>query len=255
MKRLVFVLPLLLSSDAWAKTEKPKTPKKKAAQEVSASTTAPAGLPTYAPSTAPVTVQLIIDRLQALDEGMKSLSADFRQHVKMEEAGTEQTIEGAVSYGKPSLLRVEHFRPERQTVVADGQWLWVYRQQTNQVIQTSFDEWRKSEPLAQGLMDFGGYASLLKRYAVEIATISAPAPDGHRTVSLLLKPKDKDEAFALRLDLSTKDFFPAHAELAAGRIRILSHFSNVKFNPDLPPSLFKFSPPAGADVFRKSKSL
>lgn len=212
---------------------------------------APRPLPTFAVSSAPITLALVAERFKAFDDSLKTLQADMRQFVRLEGSDTVQSVEGTVSFKKPDLLRLVHRLPEPQTVVSDGTWLWVHRHSTNQVIQTRLEAWRKSEPLAQGLLDFGKSADLLARYDAVVSTVSAPGPDGYRRFEVSLKPKQKDGAdFDLTLKASDKDYFPAEAVLRVGRARIRSLFENVRFNPELPDGEFRFSPPQDADVFQ-----
>jgi len=234
-----------------------KPPKKTdtAAAKVVAVSSAAAGttLTEYAPSTAPITIPLIAQRFAETDAKINTLKTSFRQSVRMEGSDVVQTVEGDLSFKKPDLLRLTHRIPEPQTIVSDGTWLWVYRTSTNQVIQSKLDAWRKSEPLAQGLLDFGKSADLLSRYDTSIATISAPGADGQRIFTLTLKPKGVkkgDEEFTLQLKASTKDFFPYEATLTVGRASIRSVFENVRLNPELPEDTFKFTPPADADLFK-----
>jgi outer membrane lipoprotein carrier protein len=221
-----------------------------------AASTAAAGtdLPAYAASSAPVTLELIAARFAELDGRMTSLKADFGQFVRVEGASSVQQVEGDVLFRKPDLMRLTHRLPEPQTVVSDGTWLWVYRTSTNQVIQTRLESWRKNEPLAKGLLDFGRSADLLKRYAAVVSTVSAPGADGYRTFVVTLTPKPAEHAsgdadFTLTLKASTRDYFPFEAELRVGRASIRSTFKNVRLNPALPEETFRFTPPAGADVF------
>ena len=114
---------------------------------------------------------------------------------------------------------------------------------------------RSSEPLAQGLLDFGKSADLLSKYATEITTVTEPGADGHRVFTLTLKPKTAAGAgdasdFVLTLKASTKDFFPADATLKVGRAAIRSVFDSVRLNPVIPAETFKFTPPADADLFK-----
>ncbi len=185
---------------------------------------------------------------------MNTLRADFSQFVRLEGSDTVQQVEGEVLFKKPDLMRLEHRLPEKQTVVSDGTWMWVYRPSTNQVIQTRLDAWRKNEPLAKGLLDFGHSADLLKRYAAAVSTVSAPGADGYRTFVVTLTPKPSEHAsgdadFTLTLKADTRNFFPYEAALHVGRASIRSAFSNVRLNPELPDESFRFAPPAGADVF------
>lgn len=242
------LLVLLVAGAAHAKPAK-KAAKDKA-PEVSASTGT--ALPVYAPSTAPVTAALVLARVEEVDAQLRSLKADFTQSVRSEQSDTTQSIEGTVWYRKKDQLRLQHRVPEAQLAVSDGRSLWVHRPSVNQVIVTKLSDWRKSEPMAQGLLNFGAYGDLLRRYEVSIDSVSAPDAAGHRQVLVGLTPREKgSEPFKLTLGLSTRDFFPAEFSLVVGEISSTVRFRDVAFNPDLKDELFRFTPPPGADVFQK----
>lgn len=218
--------------------------------------TAAAGaeFPAYAASTAPVTLDLIAARFAEVDGRMRTLRSSFKQFVRMEGSDTVQQVEGEVLFRKPDLMRLTHRLPEPQTVVSDGTFLWVHRPSTNQVIQTRLEAWRRKEPLAKGLLDFGRSADLLKRYDAVVSTVSAPGDGGWRTFAVTLTPRAADRAaggaeFSLTLTASTKDFFPYEAVLRVGRASVRSTFAGARLNPELPDETFRFSPPPGADVF------
>ena len=253
MGNLVGAVLLVMTTPVYAKPAKKTSPA--AAKIVESSAAAGTELTAYAPSTGPITLQQIILRFAETDAKMNTLKATFHQSVRMEGSDVVQTVEGDVVFKKPDLLRLTHRIPEPQTVVSDGTWLWVYRKSTNQVIQSRLDAWRKSEPLAQGLLDFGKSADMLTRYATEITTVSAPNADGHRVFTLTLKPKGENKKgdasdFVLTLKASTKNFFPGDATLSVGRAVIRSVFESVRLNPEIPEATFKFTPPADADLFK-----
>jgi outer membrane lipoprotein-sorting protein len=237
---------LLLAAPAWAA---------KAPKGAVAVSTAAAGVPfpAYAPSTAPITVELVAARFAEVDARIATLKSSFRQFVRVEGSDTVQTVEGEVLFRKPDSLRLTHRVPEPQTVVSDGTWLWVHRESTNQVIKSKLDAWRKSEPMAQGLLDFGKSADLLARYDAKVSTVSAPGPDGHRRFELSLLPKAEDRkkgaAFTLAIVSNDRDFFPHEAKLVVERASIRSIFENARLNPELPEASFRFVPPPGADLF------
>jgi outer membrane lipoprotein carrier protein len=212
-------------------------------------------LPAYEASTAPITVPLVLERFAAFDRDMKSMTCRFEQTVRWQESGVAQRVEGFLQFKKPELLRIEQKAPEPQTLVADGSWLWIHRLATQQVIQTKLSDWKKSEPLAQGLMDLGNYAELLKRYSVSVSTVSPADALGYRRFELSLKPKEKRKAeeFELIMKLSTRDFFPHETELRAGQVVVRSSFKDLRFNPALSDELFKFTPPPDVDVFKNFK--
>lgn len=253
MGNLAVAVLLVMTTASHAKTPKKTGPAAAISVAVS-SAAAGTALTAYAPSTATITLELIASRFSETDNKINTLKASFRQSVRMEGSDVVQTVEGDVVFKKPDLLRLTHRIPEPQTVVSDGTWLWVYRNSTNQVIQSRLETWRKSEPLAQGLLDFGKSADMLSRYATEITTVSAPNAEGYRIFTLTLKPKTtskkEEDAFVLTLKASTKDFFPGDATLKVGRAEIRSRFEDVRLNPTLPDETFKFTPPADADLFK-----
>lgn len=256
MPRHLLAALLALCGDATSAWAAPKPKKSPSATKVVVAVSSPSAhnLPLYPATTAELTVPLVLERFERFDRELESLSMDFRQFVRWEESGVTQSVEGSLDYKKKDRLHLVHKLPEKQTLVGDGTWLWIWRQSTNQVIRTKLQDWKKSEPLAQGLMDFGSYADLLKRYDAQVSSVSAPGEDGHRRVELTLKPKEKGADFTLKLRLTTRDFFPADAELRAGQIEVHSIFEKIRYNPVLPDTLFQFTPPAGADVFTNLKN-
>ncbi len=252
--RILLAAPVLLLLTASAQAKPPKTAAKPAAKVAVSTAAAGSELTSYAASTAPLTLELVARRFAATDAKITTLKATFRQFVHLDGSDVTQSVEGDVVFKKPDLLRLTHKIPEAQTVVSDGTWLWVYRNSTNQVIQSRLETWRKSEPMAQGLLDFGKSADLLTRYSAEITTVTAPGADGHRVFTLTLKPKapskNDDANFVLTLKASTKDFFPGDATLRVGRATIRSLFEDVRLNPETSEATFKFTPPADADLFK-----
>lgn len=229
-----FLSLLVLSTPAWAKEIKKP---------------APTGLPLLAAPTAPVTLDSVLERIENFDKKMTSLSAEFTQTVRLADGAPMQTVSGAMEYSKPSFLRIEHQSPERQTVVCDGKSLWVWRRETNQVIKSGLEDWKKSQPESFLLVGLSGSKELSKRYNITLADISAPDADGHRRLSLELKPKDKKPDFSVRLTMTTRDYFPYRLEVKTGDLSLSGALSRVRLNPEIAAERFKFVPPADADVF------
>ncbi len=247
---IIASLVLLPSLVAAAPAKKKSTPRPLVAKD-----TETYSLPLYPPTTAPITVPLVIERFTEFDGKLKSMTCEFSQAVRWEQSGVAQNVEGSLEYRKPELIHIEQKQPEPQTMVSDGAWLWIWRKSTNQVIQTKLEDWKRSEPLAQGLLDFGNYADMLRKYDVSISTIGAPDAGGYRELELALRPKERSKSgeFVLRLRLTTKDFFPDETNLEAGQVVVRSSFKNIRYNPPIKDERFQFTPPAGADVFENFK--
>ena len=199
-------------------------------------------------SSAPLTAEAVLAHFEAMDAALVSLSARFEQSLTMEETGVTSQVGGTVSYKKADRLRIEHTKPERQTIVADGKDIWIHRHERRQVVQSALEDWKRADPAIGNLMEFGSYGRMLRSYAVSLGT-GTPS-------SLVLAPKAADakgRAFSLRLTLSPATLFPDVTELRVGSLRVRTVFSDVSFNPVLDEALFKFTPPADADVFRDFK--
>lgn len=243
---LTLALPAAAASSGKAKRQ--AVPPSIRAGAAPAATTA---LPLYPATTGEITVPLVIERFERFDRDLRTLSGAFRQSMRSDDTGQTQAVAGTLAYRKKDRLRIEHLTPEAQTLVCDGARVWVWRPANGQVIRSKLAQWKRSQPLAQGLLDFGNYAELLKRYDVALATVSAPGADGHRSLALALKPlpaSGRGGDFLLTLRLSTRDFFPFDSELRVGAVSAHTVFSDVRFNPELPETQFQFSPPPGADV-------
>ena len=241
-----------------AAAEAPKAaPKPKAATKAPAAKAAPAAPAVAAStaafawtSTAPLTVADVLAHYEAMDAALVSLSARFEQSMTMKETGVASHVEGALSYKKPDRLRIEHVKPEPQTVVADGKDIWIHRTERRQVVQAALSDWKNADPAIGNLMEFGSYARMLKAYDVALDTAGPRA-------ALVLTPKPQPGAaareLALRLSLSPTTLFPESTELAVGSLSVKTSFTGLAFNPVLDDKAFVFTPPADADVFRDFK--
>lgn len=197
------------------------------------------------PSTQALTLPAVLDHLALIDRELTTLTARFTQTLTMAETGITQVSEGTVSFRKPESLRVEHVRPERQTVTVSSGEIWVWRPSQNQAIHGRLADWKKADPLIENLLQLGGYRRMLDSYDVSLDTPAA---------MLVLKPKSGGEdSFTLTLALAPRTMFPAVTELTAGAMRVRTALSETRFNPALPETAFRFEPPKGADVFRDFK--
>jgi len=199
-------------------------------------------------STAPITREAILHQFRRFDAGMLSLEARFDQKLKLEDGGMGRGLSGTLRYLHPERLRIEHEKPERQTVVSDGKDIWVHRHAHSQVVQSKLEDWKASDPTAAQLLRFGSYAAMLDEYEVELSTTGA-----RPTLRLTPKESDPDRPVALTLKLSKKTLFPEETILEAGNLQIVTRVLKPRFNGPVDPALYRFDPPAGTDVFRDFK--
>ena len=135
-----------------------------------------------------------------------------------------------------------------QTIVADGQTLWLYDVDLNQVTARKQSQVLGSTPAA-----LIAAAPDLRALQADFTLAALPDKDGLQWVEA--KPKAKEgQLQAIRVGFRAADKVP---ELAALDIldsfgqRSLLTLSKVEVNPRLAADAFRFLPPKGADVIRQ----
>jgi outer membrane lipoprotein carrier protein len=184
-----------------------------------------------------------LDRLQHRYDDTRTMQADFRQIVESKTlAGTIET-KGTVAFERPNRMRWEYDPPDPQTIVGDGETLWIYQPDLKQVIKAPLGQaFRSSTPVTF----LAGLGRIERDFDADLAR-----SDAEQWV-LKLVPKQKDAGVGtLELGVRKSDASVAEARItdAAGTItRIL--FSGERRNLELEPALFRFSPPPGVDVVK-----
>jgi outer membrane lipoprotein carrier protein len=179
-----------------------------------------------------------IERLRAFVRETQTLQAKFTQVVY--DASGRQTGQAS---GEFSIARPGHFRwsvdkPYKQLLVGDGERVWIYDPDLNQVISRKSDRALGNTPAAL----------LSGRDEVEAAFEWRELPAAGGMEWLGATPKDKEAAFReLRLGFDSRGLAALDVLDNFGQ-RTLIRFSGLERNPKLSPELFRFTPPAGADV-------
>jgi len=166
------------------------------------------------------------------------LSASFQQQV-FDDANHElDAASGTLVLARPNRFRWDYLQPEEQRIIADGDNIWIYDVELEQVSvrPQSFDE--QQSPLAV-LLDLG---ALDQQFNSEDRGVA----DGSSWMRL--KPKSKDAEFA-HVDLGFREeklLRMVMVDIVGQRTEIV--FQNWTRNTKLAPATFQFSPPAGVDV-------
>ncbi len=241
-KTLTVTLLLAFTLNAAAQkapAQKARQEKRKKAEAAAAVSTVPAAA--VRPPADPAAE--IMDKLKAWDKNLESLKADFTQEVNFTEAGLKQSVTGTLSYVKPNLLRIEHYKPARQIVVTDKTDIWIYKPADNQVVRTSWESWRRTQDQNfSGILDFGNYASLEAKNSIK----ATPSVNGG-PVTVVFTPRS-GAGYSLTLKLSPQDYFPTEAELSVDGTIIKTRLTSIEKNGAIDKAIFKFSPPKGAEM-------
>jgi outer membrane lipoprotein carrier protein len=202
---------------------------------------APAQSETTAPAGAPVRKDLkqVLDRLQRHYRDTNSFTAKFTEEIATVGAPKRQR-QGTVSFRKPGRMRWEFSDPEKQTIVSDGETLYSYDPDLNQVLETPLKHALKSSSATSFLLGIGNINRDFKA-----AFANPPTPTG--LVDLILDAKTGGYKIEIGLDPATYNLITLTLTDQLGDVTKIA-FSDVRDNVELPDSNFAFNVPAGADV-------
>lgn len=169
---------------------------------------------------------------------METMSAEFTQTVFDHSGRVLQQIEGNLSVKTPGKMHWQTSEDFGQLVISDGQTLWVYDQDLEQV---TIRDLAKNIQDTPALLLSGNEGEIGQHF--EVTAVSLPEEVRYRLV-----PKDKSRLFEA-LDFSyVKDELANMTILdAAGQVTVVS-FVERQHNPELDDSLFTFVIPEDTDV-------
>lgn len=191
------------------------------------------------------------DGLQDLEKFLREVSSGksgFTQVVTSPKRSTEtvarsKTSTGTFEFLRPNRFRFEYTKPFEQTIVADGQTLWLYDVDLNQVTARGQKEVLGSTPAA--LIAAG---TDIKGLSDAFELKAAAARDGLEWLEA--KPKDRNGQLQMvRVGFKQGQLSVLDIEDSLGQRSVLT-FNNWQANAALKADDFKFQPPAGASVMR-----
>lgn len=177
-------------------------------------------------------------RLDAFATGLHSLTGDFSQTLVDPNGNAGKTSTGTLALQAPRQFRWETAAPYKQTIVADGSRVWMYDPELEQVTVRIQSSEEAHSPLTV-LTD-------LKQMDREFKVSEQGERDGLAWLRLTSTAKDPQFAWAdLGFDanglarMSFKDQLGSTTDI---------RFSHWQRNVAIPPAVFTFTPPKGADV-------
>jgi outer membrane lipoprotein carrier protein len=180
-----------------------------------------------------------VGSLKAFLRDTRTARAVFSQTVLDRNMQVVQKGGGTMQFERPGKFRWVYEKPYAQLIVGDGSKVWFYDQDLNQVTVRKLDVALGSSPAAL----LAGSADIENSFDLtEIGSAGG-------TEWLEARPKAKESTFEwVRLGFSpdgTLKTMELHDNFGQTTMLI---FSQLERNPKIPPEVFKFSPPPGADV-------
>ena len=174
--------------------------------------------------------------------------ANFTQTVtapaKSGQAARSKTSSGTFEFLRPDRFRFVYQKPFEQTIVADGQTLWLHDVDLNQVTARPQAQALGSTPAA-----LIAAAPDLKALQAEYTLQAAPEKDGLQWVLALPKARE-GQLQSVRVGFRGNDLAVLEILDSFGQKSVLV-FSPLVVSTPLRAADFQFKPPPGADVIRQ----
>jgi outer membrane lipoprotein carrier protein len=181
-----------------------------------------------------------LDTLREFVRDVKSGRASFTQTVTSADSVKKRTSTGSFEFARPNRFRFSYAKPFEQLIVSDGQKVWIFDADLNQVSVRKLSAALGATPAAL----LAG-ASLDKEFEL----VAQPSKDGIDWV--MATPRQKDGAFqSMRVGFRGKELAAVEILDSFGQ-RSLLQFSQYAANVALPEQSFRFVPPPGADVIEQ----
>jgi outer membrane lipoprotein carrier protein len=180
------------------------------------------------------------EQLRAFLAETVTFEARFSQVLLEADSPRAQVSEGSFYLHRPQRFRWDYASPVPQLVVADGEHLWLYDPDLEQVTVRRLDEGLADTPA----MLLSGDGLLEDSFRLG----AAYHEDGIDWVELAPLSEAADFA-GVRVGFEQGRLASMELMDALGQTTII-RFSDVRVNPALDADLFRFSPPDGVDVIR-----
>jgi outer membrane lipoprotein carrier protein len=188
-----------------------------------------------------------IESLEQFIRTAKSGKSEFTQVVtgpsRDGQAGRSKTSTGTFEFQRPNRFRFVYRKPFEQTIVADGQTLWMHDVDLNQVTSRKQAQVLGTTPAA--LIAAAPDLETLKR---DFDLQALPDKDGMQWVQATPKAKE-GQLTSMKVGFRGNDLAALDILDSFGQ-RSLMTFTGMQLNAGLSADAFKFQPPQGADVVK-----
>lgn len=169
-------------------------------------------------------------------------SAEFYQSSKIAAMEITDTASGRIFVKRPGMMRWEYEKPDRQSVITDGNTLWIYRPEDNQVMMGKAPEFFGSGKGAGFLSDM---KLIRQQFRIFLAK---KAKEGYHILELLPIERTFDvSVIYLSVSIKTFDIVEIVTYNSYGdenKIRL----SNIQLKKNLDDSMFSFQTPQGVEI-------
>jgi len=189
-----------------------------------------------------------LDSLEKFVQSARTGRAEFTQVVtspaREGHAAKTRKSSGTFEFARPNRFRFNYQKPFEQTIVADGQTLWLYDADLRQVTQRKQAQVLGSTPAAL-IASAPDLATLRRDFELQ----AAGEKDGLQWVQAT--PRNKEgQLHSMRVGFRGDQLAALEILDGFGQRSMLT-FSKMELNAAVGPEVFNFKPPQNADVVRQ----
>jgi outer membrane lipoprotein carrier protein len=186
-----------------------------------------------------------MESLEGFIKNARTGRADFTQVISAParegQAPRTKTSSGTFEFERPNHFRFEYRKPFEQTIVADGQTLWLFDKDLNQVSQRKQARVLGTTPAAL-IASSPDLASLKRDFDLQ----ALPDRDGMQWVQATPKVKE-GQLTNMKVGFRGEQLAALDILDSFGQRSVLT-FNNMQVNAGVRADAFRFTPPKGADV-------
>jgi outer membrane lipoprotein carrier protein len=179
-----------------------------------------------------------IDRFKTFVRTTQSARGTFDQKVRDRAGALVQESKGSFVFLRPGRFRWVYSKPVDQLIVGDGERVWIYDRDLNQVTVSKMSKALGSTPAAL----------LAGSSDIEAAFELSDAGERDGLEWLEAKPREREAGFErIRMGFDVAGVRAMELTDHFGQTTLL-RFTDLVRNPKVDPAEFRFTPPKGADV-------
>ena len=188
-----------------------------------------------------------IDSLENFVRNAKTGHADFTQVITAPprdgQPGKTRSSSGSFDFQRPNRFRFEYRKPFEQTIVADGQTVWLFDKDLNQVSQRKQVKVLANTPAAV-IAASPDLESIKRDFELQ------PLPDQDGLQWVQATPRQKEgQLTSMKIGFRGEQLAALEIQDSFGQRSVLT-FNNMQVNTSVNPQTFHFTPPKGADVLQ-----
>ena len=189
-----------------------------------------------------------MESLENFVKTAKTGKAEFSQVVtapgKDGQAARSKTSTGTFEFSRPARFRFDYKKPFEQTIVADGQTLWLYDVDLKQVTSRKQAQVLGSTPAAL-IASSPDLSALKKDFTLE----AIADRDGMQWVQATPRAKD-GQLHSVKIGFKGNELSALDILDSFGQRSVIS-FNKMELNAGVSPDSFQFKPPVGVDVVKQ----